>query len=114
MKKIRFLSLIAACLICASVSARAEVSTGEFTQKAAVGNRFEIDSSKLAKSRASSGKVRDFANRMIKDHTKAGKDLKAALKTSNMPAPDDTPDADHQALLDGLKTANGKDFDKRY
>jgi len=86
----------------------------DFVQTAATANKFEIDSSKLALDHAQNEDVKNFAQRMIDDHTKAGDDLKAAVKDANagIDVPDELDQA-HKDQLDKLQAAN-TDFDRQY
>src|SRR5712671_1200211 len=60
-------------------------STQDFVTKAAVGDMFEIESSKLAEERADpAGKT--FAARMIKDHTETTTELKALVSSGQVKA----------------------------
>lgn len=87
--------------------------TTSFVAKVGVGNLFEIQSSQLALSRTKSSAVKDFANRMVTDHTAAAAKFKQALADAKLTAPPEKLDAEHQAILDSLK-ANQVDFDKAY
>jgi len=84
----------------------------DFVQQAAIGNMFEIESSKLALDHAQSAEVKTFAQRMIDDHTKAGNDLKAAVQSAsiNVPAELDQAHKDKLAKLQAAST----DFDRQY
>src|SRR4051812_16336770 len=55
------------------------VSATDFVNQAANSDMFEIQSSQLAV-KAQDGKVHDFAQRMINDHTQASEKLRAAAK----------------------------------
>ncbi len=92
-----------------------EASAPDFVQKAAVGDMFEIQSSKIALQRSTNKDVKDFARMMISGHTKTTADLKAAIKASGqaLTPPAALPD-DKQAALDDLKKADAKDFDKKF
>jgi putative membrane protein len=104
----------------ATLPAQAEMrpSTEDFIQKTATGNRFEIDSSRLAVDKAHSPKIRDFARQMISDHRKAGEDFTDTLtkdrKDKDKPVPNDEPNADQKKALDALNNAPEKEFDKTY
>ena len=89
-------------------------STDEFLTKAAAGNRFEIDSSKLAMSKTKSETVKAFANEMVADHGKAATKMKQAVTDAKAKAPADSLDAKHQAIYDELKKKDGVAFDKAY
>ncbi|TGV08333.1 DUF4142 domain-containing protein [Mesorhizobium sp. M8A.F.Ca.ET.173.01.1.1] len=95
-----------------------KVDADTFTRTLASANRFEIESSKLAQKKGVAADVADFAALMVKDHTKAGQDFKAALERSQTTAsikPEGPPllPAD-QAMLDQLKTLDGGAFQARY
>lgn len=89
-------------------------STADFLKKAAVGNKFEIDSSKLALDKSKSEAVRTFANMMIKDHGEAAVKMRAAVTEAQLSAPADALDARHKQTLDDLSTKDGSAFDKAY
>ena len=84
-----------------------------FVTKATVGNTFEIEESKLALQRATDPKLKQFAQKMIDDHTDALNKLAQASGKSDGAAPA-TLDKPHQAMLTNLSTFNGADFDKIY
>lgn len=86
----------------------------QFAQMATVSNMFEIESSKLALQKATRQDAKDFAQRMIDDHTKAGEEMKAAADAQagiTLPA---ALDQKHQAMLDQLNATTGSDFDAQY
>ena len=89
-------------------------STESFLASVAAGNRFEIDSSKLALERAKSATVKSFANRLVDEHISAGARLKEAVSQAKLPPPPDALDARHQAILDDLKACDAASFDKAY
>jgi putative membrane protein len=95
-------------------SAMPSMSADEFLAKAAVGNKFEIDSSKLALTRSKSENVKTFANKMITDHGQATLKMKQAVTDAKVKAPSDALDARHQAVLDDLKKKDGAAFDQAY
>src|SRR5215210_1253418 len=83
----------------------------EFVTKAASSSLFEIQSSQSALQKSQNNQVRDFAQKMIEDHTKASDQLKAAAQGQNVPT---TPDPEHAQMLQQLNGANGGDFHRRY
>jgi putative membrane protein len=90
--------------------------TDDFLQKAGVANQFEIVSSQVALERSQAQDVRDFAQRMIDDHTKAGNDMKAAveaagLDTAKIPT---ALDDDHAKTIEDLRKADADDFNDDY
>jgi len=110
--------LISAMLCLAfAATAQAAPSAGDFVKKASIGNEFEIESSRLALEKSQNANVKQFAQMMIDDHSKAGDQLKATLPSSSVNAAmvPNALDAKHRKLLDKLKDAPaGKKFDKKY
>ncbi len=85
----------------------------DFVQKAALGDMYEIESSKLALTKSSSKGIKDFAQMMIDAHTATTAALTpiAAKLTINPPTQLDN---DGQGKIDDLTKASAKDFDKKY
>lgn len=86
-----------------------------FAHAAAASDAFEIESSQLAESKATSAKVKSFAAAMIKAHTDSTAKLKTAAGAASPAIVPDTTfsDAQRQALSElGAKT--GADFDAAY
>lgn len=88
-------------------------STEEFVHKASVSNQFTIESSKIAIDRGKSDDVKNFAQRMIDDHTRVGDQLLEASKSAKM-KPTKTLDSEHQKMVDELKSMPDNNFDNRY
>jgi putative membrane protein len=94
-----------------------DVGSTSFIQKAAMSDQFEIESSKLALQKATDPEIKQFAQQMIDEHSKSSDKLKATLQSAgaNMSPPAGLAlDARHQALMDKLQKASGKDFDRLY
>lgn len=109
-------SMILAAVVLGSAPVYADDKEAqEFVKKAAVSNKFEIASSELAVERTDNAVVRDFAERMISDHQKAGKDLKAAVDKSGMQltVPEEL-DEKHRAMVQELRDAEDSEFDQKY
>lgn len=75
-------------------------------------NAFEIESSKMAEQKATSSDVKEFAAKMIEDHTMAAKELNKAAKIPEGEAPVLSPK--HAAMLKTLEGATGNDFQALY
>src|SRR5262245_60135344 len=87
----------------------------EFVKQAAAGGEYEIRSSKLALKQSSSEDLKRIAQKLIDDHTKAGKELKATVKQGHVKAKiPDKLDQKHQAMMDELRKVKGADFDKTF
>ncbi|MGX5828277.1 DUF4142 domain-containing protein [Mesorhizobium sp. 43Arga] len=95
-----------------------KVDTDTFTKTLVSANRFEIESGKLAQNKGVAADVADFAALMVKDHTKAGEDFKAALERSQTTAsikPEGPPLLPNdQAMLDQLEALDGDAFQAKY
>lgn len=85
--------------------------TADFVEKAAIGDMFEIESSKLALRRTRNPDIKMLANHIIKDHAKASKKLKSIADKSLLPS---GLDAKHQDMLNELKTVPRSAFDSTY
>lgn len=93
----------------------ASASTPDFVKNAALGDMYEIASSKLAATNASAEGIKTFASEMIAAHTATTAGLKAAIaKDGVKDKPPVALDAEHQALIDALKSAKGEAFDTLY
>lgn len=84
-----------------------------FLRKAAVGGIMEVEAAKIAAKNAKSTEVKDFAAKMLADHTKANAELKALAVNKKVITPDALP-ADEQIHLDEMKKMTGTAFDKHY
>ena len=89
-------------------------ATDEFVSKAAAGGLAEVKAGEIAARKATHKSVKNFGERMVKDHTKANQQLKSILAKEGKPAPSDQLDADGQQLVDKLNGVSGADFDRTY
>lgn len=107
------LGLLASPLATLHAQNTASKSDSTFVAKAAVGGMEEVELGQLAQEKASSPAVKQFGERMVKDHSKANQQLASAAQQSGIAIP---PDADKKAQKEASKLANksGKDFDTAY
>ncbi|MFM0321379.1 DUF4142 domain-containing protein [Caballeronia glebae] len=82
----------------------------QFLQDAGQTGATELTASKLALTHASDRQVREFAQRMIVDHTKLARNLDVIAKRHGITAP---PAAD-TAVIGSLQNLQGAEFDKAY
>jgi len=73
----------------------------------------EIELAKVARDHAASPDVKQFAQMMIDDHTRAGDQLKQIATSNSIPI-DTQIDNKQQNFTDKLSKLNGADFDKEY
>jgi putative membrane protein len=84
-----------------------------FVHEAAIGGMAEVELGRVATQNASSDDVKQFGQRMVDDHGKAGDELKGLASKKNLTLPTGL-DQKHQALRDRLAKLKGAAFDKAY
>jgi putative membrane protein len=101
--------------VTAQTTSNAASEATTFANKVAAANAFEIQSSQMALEKSQNNDVKNFAQQMITDHTKAGQNFQTAAQSANVtPPPGDQTDAKHRATLTRLQSAQGAAFDKAY
>jgi len=88
-------------------------SDAKFAQEAAIGGMAEVEMGKLAVQKAQNDQVKQFGQRMIDDHSKAGDELKALASKENITLPTEI-DAKHKATINKLSALSGAAFDHAY
>lgn len=85
----------------------------EFLKMAANSDQFEIRTSQLALEKTSNPEVRQYAQKMIQEHTESTQQLTqlAAKKGTTLPT---TPNAFQQAVIEQLIPLTGAQFDRAY
>lgn len=76
-------------------------------------NLSEIEAGKIALNQSKNDQVRNFAQRMIDDHTQAQKDLEQLAQSKGVTLPTE-PDKKHMAMAKKLGALEGDKFDKQY
>lgn len=84
-----------------------------FVKKAAIAGMAEVQAGKIAEQKAQDPKVKQFAEQMVRDHTKANEELAAIAKKKGLTVPTQL-DAEHQTMIQGLNAKSGKAFDDAY
>ncbi len=107
------IALVACGTMLAQSSAGPFASDTRFAKEAAIGGMTEVQLGKIAVKNASSEKVKDFGQKMIDDHTKAGDELKSVAAKDNITLPTAV-DPKHQAIIDKMSSLNGTAFDRAY
>ena len=84
-----------------------------FVVQAAQGGIMEVELGKLAAGRAASAEVKQFAQRMVTDHSKANEKLMTLAKQKNLTIPEHAGDK-HKPEIDRLSKLSGQEFDRAY
>ncbi|MCE6991143.1 DUF4142 domain-containing protein [Dyadobacter sp. CY323] len=85
----------------------------DFAVEAANGGMAEVALSKIAETKATDPKVKEFAKQMVTDHSKANDELKALAASKNITLPSASDEEKQKAAAD-LAGKSGTDFDKAY
>lgn len=85
----------------------------EFAVEAADAGMLEVQLGTLALTKASSPQVKQFAQMMVDDHTKANNELKTLAQQKNITLPT-TLGNESQRTYDNFNEKTGEDFDKEY
>jgi putative membrane protein len=90
-----------------------KLSDAMFVMKASEGNMAEIALSKLAMKQAQNDKVREFAQHMIDDHTKANEQLKEIANKHQLKMAQEL-SKQHKDLHQKLSNIKGREFDGEF
>src|SRR5262245_60130164 len=89
------------------------VTPESFATQAAVIGKAEIELGQIALKNTQDADVRNYAERMVKDHTAAAKKLQAIAAKENLQLPQSL-DKEHESLKTKLQSLKGEDFDRAY
>jgi putative membrane protein len=84
-----------------------------FVEKAAAGGKAEVELGQLAQEKAQNEQVKQFAQRMVTDHSQANGELVSMGDKMQLTLPTEL-DKDSQDLKNKLSKLNGAKFDKEY
>jgi putative membrane protein len=84
-----------------------------FAEQADYAGNAEVKLGQLASGRTQNTQVKEFAQMMVRDHTKGNEDLQKAVSRFDVHLPDGL-DNEHQRLYDRLSTLQGAEFDREY
>lgn len=96
-----------------STSSGSPTDVNGFMTEAAKGGMAEVELGKVAVSKAQNAEVKQFAQQMVADHTKANNELKQVAEKKSVVLPADL-DAMHKSMKDKLTNLSGAEFDKEY
>jgi putative membrane protein len=91
------------------------VSAGDrdFVEDLTIAGMTEVELGRMATERAASAQVKQFADMMVKDHSRAGDELKQVAMQHSIPVPAGL-DQTHQDLKTKLSNLTGAEFDREY
>lgn len=87
--------------------------TEKFVHTAADANTFEIQSSQIALQKTTNEQIKDFADMMIKDHTRIGDELESIAQKQNLQLPKGL-DSTSRSSLKRLQSESGTRFGRTY
>lgn len=85
----------------------------KFAMEAAMGGMAEVAMARVALERSQNDAIKQYAQKMIDDHTAANTELMGILSAKGMTAPT-APDAKHQMMMDRMSKMSGAQFDMMY
>lgn len=85
----------------------------KFVMNAAKGGKAEVELGSFANQQATNPAVKQFGERMVKDHTEANNRLQQIAQQKGMTLPNDLPD-DAKQLKERLTSMKGPEFDRTY
>ena len=85
----------------------------EFMTKAAHAGHAEVKAGEMTLEKSENEQVRQFAQRMIDDHTKANEELQELAANKGVTLPSE-PDEDQKKTANELSELSGEDFDAEY
>ncbi len=91
----------------------AQMMDKAFVRKALQGGMAEVQLGQLALQKSSNNDVKQFAQKMVDDHTKLGDLMKQVAQQMSVKTPD-SPSSKDKSTMAKLQALNGDDFDKAY
>jgi putative membrane protein len=85
----------------------------KFIEEAAMGGMAEVELGRMVQSRAQNDQVKQFAQRMVTDHTKANDDLKQLAGSKGIEVPPSV-DRKHQKEIDEIAKKDAAKLDREY
>jgi putative membrane protein len=116
MRKQRIAAMIAAPLVMAAgngSAAQLSAPDRNFVENAARAGLDEVQDARLAEQKATSTDVKQFASRMMSDHTQANQELMQIAATKGITAPRTATRAEERKM-ESLRKLSGAQFDRQY
>lgn len=113
-RSVLFLALASVSASVAAADADSSVpASPAFVKMAAQAGMTEVEAAKVALSKSKDPGIRSFAQRMVNDHGSTNLELASLAKAKGIDTPQRL-DAQHQAVIDSLRSKSGADFDAAY
>ncbi|MBX8533025.1 DUF4142 domain-containing protein [Pseudomonas cichorii] len=106
-------SALALLISLAGQTALAAQDSDDFVEDASAKGIAEVEAGRLAQEKGSSGDVKSFADKMVKDHTAANNKLKALAESKNLEVSSDAQMMDKAKSMI-LELRSAKSFDQAY
>ncbi|HEY7643163.1 MAG TPA: DUF4142 domain-containing protein [Steroidobacteraceae bacterium] len=111
----RLVKILLTTMLCAvggvALAAGDKISADDFVKKAGEAGMAEVELGKLGETKATNADVKAFAQRMVKDHSKANNELMAAAKAKGLKTPTE-PGMMHKAMKEKFEHQSADtDFD---
>lgn len=94
-------------------TAPVDKESSDFAVKAADGGMLEVQAGKLAQEKGTTQRIKDFGALLVRDHSKAGDELKGLAQSKNITLPDSV-GTDYRDHLNDMAKLSGKEFDKHF
>jgi putative membrane protein len=107
------LTMLSGGAVLAETGAAGGGADRNFVDRAAAGGMAEVKLATLAMDRGSSMQVKNFARKMLEDHSKANTELKGIAEQKSLALPTGL-DPKHQEVYDKLAKLDGAAFDREY
>lgn len=111
--KAHLLASIALAFVPLAATAAASSGDTRFVKEAAAGGMGEVELGKLAQQKAMRDEVKQFASRMVDDHTKANDELAKIAGRNGIEMPTQPEDSARKEI-EKLQGLAGPDFDREY
>jgi len=113
-RNLLFLAIAGIAASAAAADAESGVpAPSAFVKMAAQAGMAEVEAGKVALSKSQNPEIRSFAERMVNDHGSANLQLARIARAKGIDAPSRL-DAEHQTMIDALRSKSGADFDAAY
>ncbi|MFP5212818.1 MAG: DUF4142 domain-containing protein, partial [Acidobacteriota bacterium] len=98
-----------------TTTAMADTSKNDqkFVKEAASGGMLEVKLGEVAMNQATNPAVKEFAQRLINDHSKANSELLSLAEKKNIDVPKEM-NQEHRSMYEHLSQLKGADFDRQY